>query len=170
MSKHQISKRPRYYLDSCCFIAFLANEAGRGTIIHGLLQDADQGKIEIVTSAISLGEVLKLGTTTAAGDVVTEDIIRDLFEQPFIELVNVDRFVGEEMRNIRRIALRLAKSKFMVGDAIHLTTALLSNVTALFTFDTGDLVVYDKQFDGMRIEVPTWTPPPTQLLLPDTSD
>lgn len=163
-SKQQTSRRPRYYFDSNCFIAFFKNEAGRGETVYRLLQDAEQGKIEIVTSFLTLAEVFRSGTISAAGQALTDEDINAFFERPELELVALERFVAEKAREVRRIAPRLTK-KFMVGDAIHVATALLSDVDALYSFDDDDLVKYDGVFEGMEITNPVWT---GQMSLPIT--
>jgi predicted nucleic acid-binding protein len=129
------------------------------------LQDAEQQRIEIVTSFLTLAEVLRSGSVSAAGKHLTDKDINEFFERPEIEMVTVDRFVAEKAREIRRGAPRLGKNRFMVGDAIHVATALLSDVDALYSYDDDDLVKYDAHFEGLKIVNPTWS---GQLTLPSS--
>lgn len=149
-SRQPTNRRPRYYFDSGLFIAFIKNEAGRGPTMLHLLQDAEQQKIEVVTSFLTVAEVLRGGSSTAAGTALSDKDIDDFFDRPEFELVALERFVAEKAREVRRLAPRLAK-RFSVADAIHVATALLSDVDALYSYDDDDLVLYDGQFEGLKI-------------------
>ncbi len=48
---------PRYYWDSCVFLSYVDEQAGRLQDINDLLGEARRGEIEIVTSAVSITEV-----------------------------------------------------------------------------------------------------------------
>ena len=139
------------------------NEGSRGLDVFRLLKDAERQEIEIVTSFLTLGEVVRFGSVSAAGTVFSEQDLKDLFDRAELEMVTVDRFVGEKAREIRRQAPRLGKNRFMVGDAIHIATALLSEVDALYSYDDDDLVKYDGYFDGLKKCNPVWN---GQLTLP----
>ena len=140
------------------------NERGRGTTVYRLLQDAEAGRIEIVTSFLTLAEVLRSGSVSAAGKQLSDQDINEFFERPEIGMITVDRLIAEKAREIRRGAPRLGKNRFMVGDAIHIATAIISDVDALYSYDDDDLVTYDRVFDDLRIENPSWT---GQMTLPN---
>lgn len=60
-------------------------------------------------------------------------LVTEFFENPFIELRNLDRFVAEKARPIvRQFGLK-------PPDAIHVATAILMKVDLLHTFGKGDL-------------------------------
>lgn len=54
----------RVYWDSCCFIDFLQGSE-RGEVLKGVVDKKDSGDLEIVTSVVTLTEVIKLGKGTA---------------------------------------------------------------------------------------------------------
>lgn len=49
----------RRYWDSCAFLGWLNNEQGKAEKCEGVLDAAESGSIEIVTSALTLTEVIK---------------------------------------------------------------------------------------------------------------
>ena len=48
------------YWDTCCFLAWLNNEAGFADACEDVIQCAEVGKLIIVTSAVTLTEAYKL--------------------------------------------------------------------------------------------------------------
>lgn len=132
------SKDPesRYYWDACVFLAFAKNEAGRSRDIEALLDDAETGRIQIMTSMISITEVAN-GVRQAAGkrDYVIEQKIDDLWRPPSpIVLVDVYRSVAEGARDLMRLAVD-RPGKLTPIDAIHLASARSLGVDRLHTYD-----------------------------------
>ena len=50
----------RRYWDSDCFLAWLQSEEGKADACREVLEAADEGKILLITSALTLAEVLYL--------------------------------------------------------------------------------------------------------------
>jgi len=48
------------YCDSCIFLAWLKAEESRCDIIGSLFEEATEGKLKIVTSALAIAEVLNI--------------------------------------------------------------------------------------------------------------
>ena len=83
----------RAYLDANVFIAYLANEAGRASVVASLLEDAERGRIELLTSVLSVTEVAFVASEHASGDPdADENAIAQLWiaESP-IKLVDLER-------------------------------------------------------------------------------
>lgn len=122
------------YWDAGCWCAELGKEAGRYERTRSVLKAAEGGRLRIVTSAISLIEVIKL----KGGQPLTPDVepkIRGFFKQPYIIVRNVDRKIGEYAREL------IWNHGVQPKDAIHLATALLTQgIVQLDTFDEADLV------------------------------
>ena len=57
----------RAYLDANVFIAYLANESGRAPVVGSLLEDAERGSIELLTSVLSVTEVAFVASDHASG-------------------------------------------------------------------------------------------------------
>lgn len=86
-----MSAPERRYWDSNCFIAWLKGEEGRADACNDVLATAYKGGIVIVTSAITLAEVVR--PTQKGPRVVTEELdakIHTFFtKSPFLHFVDV---------------------------------------------------------------------------------
>ena len=51
------TRQQRVYLDANVLIAYLANEADRADVVQAVLNDAQEEKIELLTSVMSIAEV-----------------------------------------------------------------------------------------------------------------
>ncbi len=120
----------RRYWDSDCFLGWLQNETGKADKCAAVLALAEKGEVEIVTSTLTLAEVLMLrgrealprnrGSTVAA-----------LFNRKNIETVDVTRRIAEAGREL------VWEHGIHPKDAIHVATALAAGATVLNTFDRG---------------------------------
>ncbi len=160
----------RRYWDSDCFLGWFLAEPDKVEKCRGVVQAAQTGEVEIVTSALTLVEVIKL-KGHASLPAQREETIRSFFENPFILLRNLDRPVGEYARR-----LIWEHSFLKPKDAVHVATALLSAVPVLDTFDA-DLLRLDGRLGDppLRIGHPQGTvqtslpfPPPTSEALEPT--
>jgi predicted nucleic acid-binding protein len=134
------------YWDSVVFISLLQRTAGRYEVLDTIVAAAVRAEIGIVTSAFTMAEVVKL-TGLPLLEPQIEKLIVDFFENDYIVIRNVDRFVSERSRPLIR------DLNIKPPDAIHLATALLSKVAVLYTYDH-DLLRWNGQVDGLRIEQP----------------
>jgi predicted nucleic acid-binding protein len=118
------------------FCAFFnaAFEPERAAIVRELLKSAEAGEIKIITSSFTLVEVLKVDRKRPLSKAA-EDKISAFFEKPYINLVNLDRIVGEAARH-----LIWKYSHLMPKDSVHLASAIYYSqseaLDALFSFDT----------------------------------
>jgi predicted nucleic acid-binding protein len=119
---------PRRYWDSCAFLAWLLPEPDREDACRSVLRAAEDGELELVTSAITLTEVIKLkGKPELKAEY--EKKIADFFQNDYIILRNVDRFIALSAQ--RLVWNHNVASK----DAIHVATALHWKIPVLDTFD-----------------------------------
>lgn len=161
----------RIYWDSCAWIALIQKEKirdtngniteDRETMCRSVIEAAKAGKIEIVTSTFSMAEVSKDG-----GDIVGTDI-EAFFENDYILMVNMDKFVGDRARTL----MRGGHSGLKPPDATHLATAAISDVEEMHTFDDRLLVLngtIDKS-DGTKLKIckpdPGGTSPPLLAMM-----
>ena len=129
--------------DACTWIALIQQERIRddsGKIIEdryalarSVIDRAERGAVEIVTSGLCLVEVSKDSPTTSRDQLVA------YFENDYIILVPVDRLVGERARSL----MFDRHPQLKPPDATHLATALIANADELHTFDARLL-----EFDG----------------------
>jgi predicted nucleic acid-binding protein len=126
----------RRYWDSSVFLAWLLPEPDRAAECRPLIRAAQKGEILIVTSALTLTEVIKLKDHPPLKDE-QEKKIHSFFQNDYISVRNVDRFVAERAR--RLIWEHGVKPK----DATHVATALRWRIPVLDTYDGDDLIPLD---------------------------
>lgn len=146
----------RVYWDSCCFIDFLQGTE-RGEVLKGVVDKKDNGELEIVTSVVTLTEVIKLGNGTAEE---RDSIIRVFNQDKGLLVVDLTKHLAEQAREVIW-SYSFEKHK---QDAIHLATAVyinqFHNIDEFHTFDH-DLL----KFNG-RPEIPIPIVEPTYELYP----
>ncbi len=119
------------YWDSCCFIDFLQGTE-RGEVLKGVVDKKDSGDLKIVTSAITLTEVIKLDKGTAE----EREMITQIFNQDKgLLVVDLTKHLAEQAREV---IWRYSFEKHR-EDAIHLATAVYINqyhsIDEFHTFD-----------------------------------
>lgn len=137
------------YWDSNCFLAWFLNESGKADKCRGVIEAAEADKLQIVTSALTITEVIKLkGKPRLKQD--RERIIQDFFEQEYIVIRNVDRKVALYARQ-----LLWEFEALLPKDSIHVATALVNKLPVLDTFDEY-LIKLDGKLGnpGLRIGYP----------------
>lgn len=137
---------PLVYWDACVFIDYLQKDkAYRLAEIVPLVHMAQNNKLHIVTSAISLGEVLRLPDPTLNDDEIDHKIV-EFFKNPWITVRAADTNIMGMARRLRRATVLSKPNKsphertFRLPDAIHIATALYNNVLAMHSYDDTDLV------------------------------
>ena len=108
---------------------FLKRENDKISLCKGTTAKAQKGELIIVTSAITLIEVVKLDRQLrlAAKD---EKTIRNFFKNPYIHIHNVDSEIGMIARDL------IWKHSLSQRDSIHVATALKLKLDKMHTFDT----------------------------------
>ncbi len=119
---------PNRYWDAAAFIAWLAKESGRWEKCKLVLDAAEAGQLNIVTSAFTLVEVIQLKSHTPLPKA-DQPKLENFFKQDYIVLRQVTRKTGQ--------LARLAVWDYGVDpkDAIHVATALQADLGYLDTFD-----------------------------------
>ena len=156
------AKAKRVYWDTCLFIAMLGPESDQYVCCSNLFREASgQGKVQIVTSCLTIAECPNLNQNEEQ-----ENAIKDFFKNKCVSVVDVQRWISEKSREIRRETAHWQSKKLDVGDSLHLATALYANVDQLLTYDEDDLLPLSKKFhtrDGRPLPIvkPRWqgTPP-----------
>ena len=117
------------YWDADCFLGFLKKETDKIKLCKGTTTQAKEGNLIIVTSAITLIEVVKLDRQLRL-KAKDEKIIRDFFKNPYIHIHNVDREISTIARDL------IWKHSLAQRDSIHVATALKLKLDKMHTFDT----------------------------------
>ena len=139
----------RRYWDSTAFIAFFADEKGRVDLCQGVLDAAEQDEVQIVTSALTLSEVVHIRGRERLTPELEQTLVA-FFEQPYIIVVDLIRDISE---NARELLWRYQHLR--PKDANHLATAIYANVAIIDAFDE-DFLRLDGQLqtlDGTPIRI-----------------
>ena len=144
-----MTKKGLIYWDSCTFLGWFKSdeEPERAEKCLGTIEEAKNENIYIVTSAITLTEVIKLKNENPIS-VNSEEIIKSFFDNKFIKIVNLERWVATDARNL---IWRFPHLK--PKDSIHVATALRNGIQVLHTFDQ-DLLKLNGQFENLIISEP----------------
>jgi len=117
------------YWDSNCFLRWLKKEPDYEKC-KGVIQKAEEGEIQIVTSALTIAEVIYLLPHEKITRENSNEICR-FFEHEYIVFINVDRYIAELARTLLWDYEALRHK-----DAIHVASALKAKSPILDTFDT----------------------------------
>ena len=113
--------------------------------------EAETGKFQIVTSALTIAEVLRLREQPRLTSV-EEQAIRGFFEAPHLILVDLDRLVAERAREI------VWRFNVTPKDAVHVASALQAGCDVMHTNDD-KLLKRSGTLGGdppLTCEVPQW--------------
>lgn len=125
------------YVDANVLIAYIGDEPGRADIVGALLEDARQGKIEVLTSVLSIAEVA-YGAEEASGTLTVdgEAAIDKLWEPASpVTIVDVSQALTREGRGLIREAKQRQVSAPGSIDALHLASAILHGCDEIFTYE-----------------------------------
>jgi hypothetical protein len=120
---------PQRYWDSNAFIGWLAPEVDKVAECGPVVAAVDAGKLQIVTSALTLAEVIKLKHGHAPIPKSSRATIKAFFKRSSIVVVSVNRLIAEDARDL------VWDWDIDPKDAIHVATALYAKVPRLETFD-----------------------------------
>lgn len=120
--------KDRRYWDSDTFLAWFNKETGKYENCLGVMQSAENGDLEIVTSSFTLVEVLYIKGHPKITKEKSNTICR-FFERDFIVIVNLDRYIAEDARQL------VWDHNVRPQDAVHISTAMKGNINIFDTFD-----------------------------------
>lgn len=136
------------YWDANCFLGIFNNEQDKVKACQGTTTKAEEGDLIIVTSAITLVEVIRMkGQPRLKRE--DENKIREFFLHKYISIQNVDRVVAEVARD-----LMWRHSTLQPKDSIHVATAILRKVSRMHTFD-GELLKLDNKYGSPKLHICT---------------
>jgi len=118
----------KIYWDSDCFLGHFKAEEGKAEKCDGVLQRAARGEVLIVTSALTLAEVLWM----RGGPKLSKDkaeLVQKFFRRSYIRVYNVSRKIAESAQ------VHVWDNDIKPKDAIHVATAVHLKADALETFD-----------------------------------
>ena len=120
----------KIYWDSDCFLGYLQAEVGKVEKCDGVLERAERGEVLIVTSALTIAEVLWMrGAPRLTKDKAST--VQKFFRKSYIRVVNVTRKISEAAQ------VYVWDNDIRPKDAIHVATAVAFCCDSLETFDSG---------------------------------
>ena len=137
MTLARLGRPQRRLWDSNVIIAHLGGESEHREATSAIIQQAQQGEIQIVVSALATIEVAYV---RGRGDDISEEIIGDFFARDFVVLAALDARVAAVSRGlVRKYGRELGLGPH---DAAHLATAIVQNIPIIEAID-GDLLELD---------------------------
>lgn len=135
------------YWDSNVFLGWLADEADKVALCRPVIEAAQAGQLMIVTSALTIAEVLWLKGEPKLSAANAKKV-EAFFRSRWIVVRDVDRFIAEDARAL------VWDKNVRPKDAIHLATALRQDV-AIDQFDTFDepLIKLSKRLGDPPLEI-----------------
>ncbi len=119
----------RRYWDSSVFLAGIKQEEGRNETVRGILRLAANGDCIILTSAVTLAEVVRPHKGTKALTPEDEAEIVEFFKNPFIQIVDYTEPLGLASRKLQwNYGLK-------VRDSIHAASAIYAKAAFLEAYD-----------------------------------
>ena len=126
----------RYYWDANVFITLISNLGTPQAIADRenctlIVQSAMDGETQIYTSTLTIAEVLDTQENlTKPVPPNIRQIVRELFEEPYITLIAVDTARTSEARE-----LRWEYPWLRTVDAIHVVSAVYAKIDEMHTYD-----------------------------------
>lgn len=153
-----MAAREDRYWDTGPFLAWLKEEQHRLADVEPVIRAAEAGKVRLVTSSVTLIEIVKLDQKQAVTQLPPEDAekIRRWFERRFISIRLFDRPTATLAREL------IWKHGLKTRDAMHLATAIYWKLPIVETTDQDDLIPLSGQVGTPPIEIrlPRWDEPP----------
>lgn len=118
----------RRYWDSDCFLGWLQAEDGKIEPCRQVLNLAAKGETEIITSALTIAEVLHLRGHRPIPADKRQQVI-DFFKRSYIVTMSITRRIAEDSRDL------VWDHGIEPKDALHVATAISAKVDVFNTFD-----------------------------------
>jgi predicted nucleic acid-binding protein len=133
-----MTDRKKVYWDACAWLGLLNGEPDKAAELDVVWRKAEHGEVQIWTSAFCIAEVYKAKCEAGSVGLAPEydEQINNMFDQDFVQIVQVDLRVARLAKELLRTHAKLGKP----SDGIHLATAILWNVDQLHTWDKSDLL------------------------------
>jgi predicted nucleic acid-binding protein len=125
------------YWDTDAFLGWLQAEKGKVELCQGTIERGEGGEVVVITSALTIAEVLWLRGAPRVPKEKAE-VLGRFFRRSFLRVRPVTRAVAELAQDV------VWNHNIRPKDAIHVATALDAKTNCLETFDEGLLAASGK--------------------------
>ena len=131
------AKPPRIYLDACVLLSYVNDSPDRADTVQSLLEDAEDGKVNLLTSNLSIAEVAYIAPDQEPSDGTADEATIDELWTPDspVKLAEFSRIVAHMARSIIRKARDNETARVRSADAIHLATAEIHKCDRFYTYE-----------------------------------
>jgi predicted nucleic acid-binding protein len=146
---------PRRYFDSDTIIRYVENDADAHPVVHALINEAADGRWNLVVSTLTLLEVTRRRNLPV--DPTKHAAILLFFDNPFIFIRELDKPLVDE-------ALKLIYDYLWLypPDAAHLAAAIDMKCEIFYTYDVKMIEKFDGEH-GLRVRQPEMPETPVQV-------
>lgn len=134
-----MAKAKRVYWDACAWIGLINGEVDKKRALGIIYGGAQRGHYEIWSCATAVVEANRLKDEMGEPKPLAAEklqVLDDLFLQPFVKVMPNDIEVARLARKLFRETPGLGKK----WDAVHLASAMRSNIEVFHTYDNDDLL------------------------------
>lgn len=131
------------YWDSCVFLGYLKKEFNRAEQCLPIIRAAESDETNIITSALTLAEVLWTGDRESINRSARASI-KEFFDYSFIAVADLTRPIAENARELTWDYEEIGRF-----DAVHLATAMSLNTELMETYDK-TLLEFDSRFRNSK--------------------
>ena len=135
--------RETFYWDANAFSGYLNDEDGKVDVCEPVLKEAERGNVLIVTSALTIAEVLFIRQGPKLPPEKRE-VVEKFFKADYVAVRNVTRHIADLARDV------FWDHGIKPKDAVHVATAVFFKVPVLHTFD-GPLI----SKSGLVVQLPS---------------
>lgn len=152
-----------FYWDSSVFCGFLSKEKDKFAIANQILEEAESGNVTIVTSFMTITEVLCVdGGKPREMTEKQRTLIKGFFKKEYIEWITFSRVIADAARDLCWDLGLKSKDAVHLASAQYLITAEGVEIDAIHSFDS-DFIKTNGKIAG--VNCPCCKPIPKQGIL-----
>jgi len=128
---------PRIYLDANVLLSYVSDAPERADVVQSLLEDAEDGKVHLLTSNLSIAEVAYIASDQEPGHGTDDEATIDELWTPDspVKLAEFSRLVAHRARSIIRKSRDNETARVRSADAVHLATAEINECDRFYNYE-----------------------------------
>lgn len=132
---------PRVYLDANVLLSYVNDAPERADVVQSLLEDAEDSKVQVLTSNLSIAQVAFIASDREPGFGTDDEATIDELWTPDspVELAEFSRLVAHRARSIIRKARENETARVRSADAVHLATSEINECDRFYTYERANI-------------------------------